>query len=119
MANHLGYKVETLPVLKLTSWGQLLIQQILGLCHRKKIKQRLATWRSRLLSKVEMTQLIKFVLNNLPIYYLSIFKIPTTVANKIVSIQKKFIWGGVSIITNCLVLPGKTLRHQKVWIALV
>jgi len=38
--------------------------------------------------------LINSVLAALPIYLLSFFKIPKKVVHKIVSIQRKFLWGG-------------------------
>lgn len=37
--------------------------------------------------------LIKSVLSNLPIYYLSIFKIPYKLVKQIISLQTKFLWG--------------------------
>lgn len=38
--------------------------------------------------------LIKSVLANLPVYYLSLFRMPVAVANKIEEIQRKFLLGG-------------------------
>lgn len=37
--------------------------------------------------------LVKSTLSNLPIYYMSLFKIPVAVANKIERIQRQFLWG--------------------------
>lgn len=36
------------------------------------------------------------MLNNLPSYYLSIFKIPNSVAKNLISLQSRFFWGGDS-----------------------
>ena len=36
--------------------------------------------------------LIKSVLNNLPLHYLSLFKIPKSVVRKITSMQRSFFW---------------------------
>ena len=36
--------------------------------------------------------LIKVVLNNLPMYYLGIFKMPKRVMQKIISLQSRFLW---------------------------
>ena len=41
-----------------------------------------------------MLVLTKAVLNSLPWYYLSLFKIPKAVANKIIQMQRKFLWIG-------------------------
>jgi len=57
-----------------------------------KIKQRLATWRANCLSRAGKLVLIKAVLNSLPIYFLSLFKMPRKVANEIIRIQKRFLW---------------------------
>ena len=38
--------------------------------------------------------LIHSVLNSIPIYFLSFFKIPKKVADKLVSLQRRFLWGG-------------------------
>jgi len=51
------------------------------------ISSRLAAWKGKLLSIGGRLCLIKSVLNNLPIYFLSLFPIPVAVATKI---KKKF-----------------------------
>ena len=38
--------------------------------------------------------LINFVLNALPIYLLSFFKIPQRVVHRLVALQRNFLWGG-------------------------
>ena len=38
--------------------------------------------------------MIKSVLSSLPIYYMSIFKIPEKVASEMDKIQARFLWGG-------------------------
>ena len=45
-----------------------------------KLKQKLSTWKRRLLSFAGRLTLIKSVMSNLPTYYLSLFKIPEGVA---------------------------------------
>ena len=57
-----------------------------------KIERRLALWKAKLLSRAGRLVLIKSVLNNLPLYYLSIFKMPKTVALKIIKLQRSFFW---------------------------
>ena len=52
-----------------------------------KIKKKLSGWKINVLSKAGKLTLIKSVLNNLPIYYLGLFKLPKTVAKEIISIQ--------------------------------
>ena len=61
-----------------------------------KIQCRLATWKAKILSRAGRLTLIKSVLNSLPVYYMSMFKMPKAIAAKIVSIQRSFFWGGLS-----------------------
>ena len=57
-----------------------------------KIEKRLALWKAKGLSRSGRLTLIKVVLNNLPMYYLSLFEIPRVVATRIVQIQGNFFW---------------------------
>ena len=57
-----------------------------------RIKKKLNGWKISILSKAGKLSLIKSVLNNLPTYYLGLFKMPKGVAKEIISIQRKFFW---------------------------
>jgi len=74
----------------------------IGWCHKKKefwtgvvdrVKRRLSSWKGRLLSMAGRICLIKSVLCSIPLFYLSLFKMPVGVANEIVSVQRNFLWG--------------------------
>jgi len=69
---------------KASSW-QIIIE---------KVQARLQAWKSSCLSRAGRLVLIKSVLNSLPLYYLSLFKVPKKVANEIVRLQRKFLWCG-------------------------
>ena len=56
-----------------------------------KIQQRLASWKASCLSRAGKLALIKAVLSSLPVYYLSLFKMPKRVANEINKIQRRFL----------------------------
>lgn len=45
-------------------------------------------------SKAGRLVLIKSVVNSLPLYYISLFRIPSAVCRKIVQLQRKYFWGG-------------------------
>ena len=60
----------------------------------ERMNKKLATWKSRLLSIGGRITLIKASLSNLPIYYMSLYPIPKGVIDKMVSIQRRFLWGG-------------------------
>ena len=57
------------------------------------IYNRLVGWKKLYLSKDGRLTLLKSTLSSLPTYYLSLFTIPTHVANKIEKLQRDFLWG--------------------------
>ena len=59
-----------------------------------KFVAKLSKWNQKNLSMGGRVTLIKSVLNALPIYLLSFFKIPQRVVDKLVSLQRNFMWGG-------------------------
>ena len=56
----------------------------------ERTEKRLAVWKAKTLSRVGRLVLIKAVLNNLPIFYLGLFRIPLAVFKKIISLQRNF-----------------------------
>ena len=58
----------------------------------EKINRKLAGWKKLYLSKGGKLTLFKTTLSSLPTYYLSLFTIPSHVANKIKKIQRDFLW---------------------------
>lgn len=59
----------------------------------EKIHKRLTGWKGVHLSKGGRVTLIKSVLASLPTYFLSLFVIPTSMANDIEKCQRDFLWG--------------------------
>lgn len=57
-----------------------------------KISARLCAWMGRLLSLARRICLIKSIFTVIPLFYLSLFKAPESVYNKIISIQRRFLW---------------------------
>jgi hypothetical protein len=60
-----------------------------------KIEGRLASWKRMYLCKGGRVTLIKSTLSNLPTYFLSLFPILASVANRIGKLYRDFLWGGL------------------------
>ena len=60
----------------------------------QKIEKRLAPWKKIFLNKGGRLVLIKVVMASIPNYYMSIFKIPVWVAQKIERLQRSLFLGG-------------------------
>ncbi|XP_016178480.1 uncharacterized protein LOC107620903 [Arachis ipaensis] len=92
MCRVLGYKVASLPVKylgislgtnpRLVKTWKLIIE---------KVEEKLRIWKAKVLNKADKFVLIKFVLNNLPVYYLSLYKMPKAVMERLISLQRRFI----------------------------
>ena len=59
----------------------------------EKIEWKLAGWKKLYLLKGGRLTLLKSTLSSLTTYFLSLFNIPTHVANKIEKLQRDFLWG--------------------------
>ncbi|CAL5342156.1 unnamed protein product [Camellia sinensis] len=80
--SYLGLPLEANPSRKST-WQPVI----------EKVKRKLATWKRKVLSYAGRLTLIRSVLSCMPIYFLSIFKIPVGVAKQIEKIQAAFLCG--------------------------
>ena len=94
LAEFLGCRIGSLPMTYLgmplgafhkspTVWNPIL----------EKIERKLAGWKKMYLSKGGRLTLLKSTLSSLPTYFLSLFTIPTHVANKIERLQRDLLWG--------------------------
>lgn len=60
----------------------------------KRIEQKLATWKGRLLSIAGRITLIKASIASLPLYFMSLFPAPKGVIEIINKLQRQFLWSG-------------------------
>lgn len=59
------------------------------------LSNRLNSWGNKYVSLDGRVVLINSVLNSTPIFYLYFLKVPSLILEKIVCIQREFLWGGV------------------------
>jgi len=56
-----------------------------------KFSQKLSLWKNKVLSLAERVCLINSIYSSFPLFF---FKLPNIVGKKIISLQRKFLWGG-------------------------
>ncbi|XP_015934406.2 uncharacterized protein LOC107460547 [Arachis duranensis] len=93
MCGVLGCKQANLPVKYLGIWlgaNPRLVKTWKPLID--KVEEKLSLWKAKILNKTGKLVLIKSVLNSLPVYYMSLYKMPKAVAEKLISLQRRFLW---------------------------
>ncbi|KAJ9705752.1 hypothetical protein PVL29_003718 [Vitis rotundifolia] len=60
----------------------------------EKVRRRLALWKRQYLSKGGRITLLKSTLANMPVYQMSLFRMPKSVARRLDKLQRDFLWGG-------------------------
>ncbi|CAL5381019.1 unnamed protein product [Camellia sinensis] len=79
-----------------------------------KVRKKLSSWKRKLLSFAGRLTLITSVLSNLPIYFLSIFRMPKGVVKALVKLQSSFLWSGSGIKKKVhLVHWGKVTQSKN------
>jgi len=79
---YLGLEVEGNPRKKLF-WESIL----------DRLSAKLNAWKGRFLSLASRICLAKSVSTSLPLFYLTFFKASEAVCDKIITIQRRFLWG--------------------------
>ena len=62
-----------------------------------RFRRRLATWKRQYISKGGRITLIRSTLSSLPIYFLSLFRMPKIVCSRLEKLQRDFLCGGGAI----------------------
>ena len=61
----------------------------------EKMRRRLALWKSQYISKGGRITLIKSTMGSMPVYQMSLFRMPMSVARRLEKLQRDFLWGGL------------------------
>lgn len=75
--------------------------------------KKLATWKSKMLSIGGRLTLLKASLTSLPVYFMSLFRMPKGIADKIGKLQRQFLWGGSPEKSALYLAPWKLIVLPK------
>lgn len=77
----------------------------------QKFQGKLSSWKRDCLNQAGRASIIKSTLNSLPIYWFSLYSIPTGVCQKLESIRRNFFWGSSTIFDA----KKKRKLHSLAW----
>ena len=94
MAAVIGCKVSVLPTTYLgLSQGVAHNSVVAWDGVKERFRKRLAMWKRQYISKGGRLTLVKSTLASLPIYFMSLFRMPRRVRLRLGKIQRDFLWG--------------------------
>ena len=79
----------------------------------ERLRRRLARWKRQYLSKGGRITLIKSTLVSIPIYQMSIFRMPKSVVKRLEKLQRDFLWGGGNTGRKIHLVNWKVVCTQK------
>ena len=82
------------------------------------ISKRLDGWKKVLLSLGERITLIQSCLTHIPSYFLSLFRIPTSIASKIEKLQRDLLWSGIRDSKRSHLINWKVVCRPKEMVGL-
>ncbi|RVW53000.1 Suppressor of mec-8 and unc-52 protein-like 1 [Vitis vinifera] len=79
----------------------------------ERLRRRLARWKRQYLSKGGRITLIRSTLASIPIYQMSIFRMPKSVVKRLEKLQRDFLWGGGNTGRKIHLVNWKVVCTQK------
>jgi len=59
----------------------------------ERMRNKFGRWKGKFISMAGRKCLIKLVLSSLPLFHLSLYRMPIMVMKEIMKLQRKFLWG--------------------------
>ena len=79
----------------------------------ERFRNRLSSWKRQYISKGGRLTLIRSTLSSLPIYFLSLFRMPKIVWSRLEKIQRDFLWGGGNLERKPHLVNWNTVCQEK------
>ena len=79
----------------------------------ERFQKRLVSWKMQYISKGGRITLISSTLSNLPIYYLSLFRMSQKICTRFERIQRQFLWGGSNLEKKSHLVKWATVFTEK------
>ena len=79
----------------------------------ERFRKRLSSWKRQYISKGGRLTLIRSTLSNLPIYFLSLFRMSKIVCSRLEKIQRDFLWDGGNLERKPHLVNWKTVCLEK------
>ena len=79
----------------------------------ERFRNKLSSWKKQYISKGWRLTLIRSTLSSLPIYFLSLFRIPKIVWSRLEKIQRDFLWGGGNLERKPHLVNWNTVCREK------
>ena len=93
LASILGCKLTTLPITYLgvpIHWTHLITEHWDALVD--KVETKLQGWKGKLLSLGGRVTLLNSVISTIPLYWLSVYRLPNKVRQRIDKLRRRFLW---------------------------
>ena len=114
LASELGCCTRTLPTTYLgLPLGMRHNSTIVWDGVEERFRRKLALWKRQYISKGGRLTLIRSTLSNLPIYLMSLFRLPKGVQFRLEKIQRDFLWGGGNLGRKIHQLNWSTVCSSK------
>ncbi|RVW55650.1 LINE-1 retrotransposable element ORF2 protein [Vitis vinifera] len=79
----------------------------------EKMRRRLAHWKRQYISKGGRLILIKSTMASIPLYQMSLFRMPKLVARRLEKLQRDFLWGGGNLERKVHIVNWKIVCTEK------